>query len=111
MDDVARGGQLMAAQDTDEIAAQDADAVAAPAAGRVVDPAEAPAVNGASTRRPPGLEPDAPEKGTYARSARILTIGIASTGIFTFLYLAFASRELSPAAYSRISLCWAIMFV
>ncbi len=55
--------------------------------------------------------PDPPESGSYAASARILSIGIASTGIFTFLYLAFASHELTPAEYSRISLCWAVMFV
>jgi O-antigen/teichoic acid export membrane protein len=53
----------------------------------------------------------APSNASYAASARILTIGIASTGVFTFLYLAVASRELSPPAYSRISLCWAIMYV
>ena len=48
---------------------------------------------------------------SYASGARILSIGIASTGIFTFLYLAVASHTLDPASYSRISLCWAIMFV
>jgi O-antigen/teichoic acid export membrane protein len=58
----------------------------------------------------PPSDPD-PAPGSYGSSARILSIGIASTGIFTFLYLAFASHELSPAAYSRISLCWAVMFV
>ncbi len=42
---------------------------------------------------------------------RVLSIGIASTGIFTFLYLATASHVLDKASYSRISLCWAIMFV
>jgi O-antigen/teichoic acid export membrane protein len=52
-----------------------------------------------------------PATGSYGSGARILTIGIASTGIFTFLYLAFASHELSSSAYSRIALCWAIMFV
>jgi O-antigen/teichoic acid export membrane protein len=52
---------------------------------------------------------DAPR--SYASGARILSIGIASTGIFTFLYLAVASHELDPASYSRISLLWAIMFV
>src|SRR5438105_8170995 len=52
-----------------------------------------------------------PDVGSYASSARILTVGIASTGIFTFMYLAFASRDLDPSSYSRISLCWAIMFV
>ncbi len=49
--------------------------------------------------------------GSYASGARILSIGIASTGIFTFAYLATASNVLSPASYSRISLCWAVMFV
>ena len=48
---------------------------------------------------------------SYASGARVLSIGIASTGIFTFLYLATASHVLDPASYSRISLCWAIMFV
>ncbi|MGB0094981.1 MAG: hypothetical protein WBP81_20905 [Solirubrobacteraceae bacterium] len=41
----------------------------------------------------------------------MLSIGVASTGIFTFLYLATASHVLDPSSYSRISLCWAIMFV
>jgi O-antigen/teichoic acid export membrane protein len=52
-----------------------------------------------------------PSTASYASSARILSIGIASTGIFTFLYLATASHVLDKASYSRISLCWAIMFV
>jgi O-antigen/teichoic acid export membrane protein len=51
------------------------------------------------------------KKREYVPGARILSIGIASTGIFTFLYLATASHELDKASYSRISLCWAIMFV
>ena len=59
----------------------------------------------------PPPEPPGERKGSYASSARILSIGIASTGIFTFLYLAFACHELTPAAYARISLCWAVMFV
>jgi O-antigen/teichoic acid export membrane protein len=52
-----------------------------------------------------------PAPGSYASSARILTIGIASTGIFTFLYLSFASHVLDAASYALVSLCWAIMFV
>ena len=54
---------------------------------------------------------EAPGKGSYASGARVLSIGVASTGIFTFLYLATASHVLDPSSYSRISLCWAIMFV
>jgi O-antigen/teichoic acid export membrane protein len=57
----------------------------------------------------PGAAPEA--QTSFASGARILSIGIASTGIFTFAYLATASHVLSKAAYSRISLCWAIMFV
>ena len=69
----------------------------------------------ATTTEPPAA-PDSPqnpgdEGGSFVSGARILTIGIASTGIFTFAYLAVASHVLSGAAYSRISLCWSIMFV
>ncbi len=69
-----------------------------------------PATNGAGTPAPAGAPEDSGQP-SYASGARILSIGIASTGIFTFLYLAVASHELDPASYSRISLCWAIMFV
>jgi O-antigen/teichoic acid export membrane protein len=41
----------------------------------------------------------------------VLSVGIASTGIFTFAYLATASNVLDQKAYGRISLCWAVMFV
>ena len=37
--------------------------------------------------------------GSYASGARVLSIGIASTGIFTFAYLATASHVLSQRAY------------
>ncbi len=49
--------------------------------------------------------------GDYASGARVLSIGIASTGIFTFAYLALASHDLGAKAYGRVSLCWAVMFV
>ncbi|MHB8656909.1 MAG: lipopolysaccharide biosynthesis protein [Solirubrobacteraceae bacterium] len=58
----------------------------------------------------PGL-PHGREPNSYASGARVLSIGIASTGIFTFAYLATASHVLSQKAYGRVSLCWAIMFV
>jgi O-antigen/teichoic acid export membrane protein len=56
-------------------------------------------------------EPAEPREDSFASGARVLSIGIASTGIFTFAYLATASHVLSKAAYARVSLCWAIMFV
>ncbi len=49
--------------------------------------------------------------GDFASGARILSIGIASTGVFTFAYLALASNLLTPADYSRVSICWAVMYV
>jgi O-antigen/teichoic acid export membrane protein len=61
--------------------------------------------------RPGGPSAPQSENAAYGSGARVLTIGIASTGIFTFLYLATASHVLGKAAYSRISICWAIMFV
>jgi O-antigen/teichoic acid export membrane protein len=62
------------------------------------------------------LDPEPPEgddggDSSFASGAKILSIGIASTGIFSFAYLATASHVLGANAYSRISLCWAIMFV
>jgi O-antigen/teichoic acid export membrane protein len=56
-------------------------------------------------------EPVAGENHSFASGARILSVGIASTGIFTFAYLATASHVLSRGDYARISICWAIMFV
>jgi O-antigen/teichoic acid export membrane protein len=47
----------------------------------------------------------------YARGARILGIGIASTGVFTFAYFAVASHVLSTHDYGAISLLWSVLFV
>ena len=58
-----------------------------------------------------GGEGEGEDDKSFARGARVLSVGIASTGIFTFAYLATASNVLGPGAYSRISVCWAIMFV
>lgn len=48
---------------------------------------------------------------SYGSGARVLTVGIASTGILSFLYLALASRSLGSEAYGRVSLMWSVMFV
>lgn len=47
----------------------------------------------------------------YARGARLLSVGIASTGLFTFAYFALAANVLPKAQYGRISLLWAVLFV
>jgi O-antigen/teichoic acid export membrane protein len=53
----------------------------------------------------------APPGDGYARGARVLSIGIASTGLFTFAYFAVASHVLGADAYGAISLLWAVLFV
>jgi O-antigen/teichoic acid export membrane protein len=50
-------------------------------------------------------------KRSYGSGARILSIGIASTGVLSFLYLALASRKLSATDYGHVSLLWSIAFV
>ncbi len=47
----------------------------------------------------------------YGRGARILSVGIATTGVVTFAYFSVASYALSDAEYTRISLLWSVMFV
>ncbi len=59
-----------------------------------------------------GLRPTAPPSGrSYARGARILSIGIASTGLLTFAFFSISSHVLSEAAASRVALLWSVMFV
>ena len=66
----------------------------------------------ASSETARGAAPPTGSAGrSYGSGARILTVGIASTGIFSFLYLALASRSLPSDAYGRISLMWSVMFV
>jgi O-antigen/teichoic acid export membrane protein len=47
----------------------------------------------------------------YGHGARILSIGIATTGLVTFAYFALAAHALTAVEYKRISLVWSIMFV
>jgi O-antigen/teichoic acid export membrane protein len=48
---------------------------------------------------------------SYGSGARILSIGIASTGVLTFAYFSVASHVLSPDAASRLNVLWSVMFV
>ena len=59
------------------------------------------ATPGAATTRAPG----------YGRGARILSVGIATTGVVTFAYFSVASHVLDDADYSSISLLWSVLFV
>lgn len=54
---------------------------------------------------------DGGRQRSYVSGARILSVGIASTGILSFLYLALASQQLSARDYGHVSLLWSIAFV
>jgi len=58
---------------------------------------------------PPAPTGDAPRG--YGRGARLLSIGIASTGLVTFAYFSVASYVLTDPQYTQISLLWSVMFV
>jgi O-antigen/teichoic acid export membrane protein len=47
----------------------------------------------------------------YGRGARVLSIGIASTGLVTFAYFSLASHSLSRADYGGLTLLWSVLFV
>ena len=51
------------------------------------------------------------ERRSYASGARILSIGIASTGLLTFAYFAIASHVLNRFEAKRIDVLWTVMFV
>jgi len=48
---------------------------------------------------------------SYGAGARILSIGIASTGLLTLAYFSISSHVLGGASASRIALLWSVMFV
>jgi O-antigen/teichoic acid export membrane protein len=47
----------------------------------------------------------------YGRGARILSLGIATTGLFTFAYFSVASHVLDEVDAKGIDLLWSVMFV
>jgi O-antigen/teichoic acid export membrane protein len=48
---------------------------------------------------------------SYGSGARILSVGIASTGLLTFAYFSLASHVLGEVPAKRIDLLWSVMFV
>jgi O-antigen/teichoic acid export membrane protein len=60
----------------------------------------------------PSAEAPAAEAGrSFGSGARILSIGIAATGVFTFAYFAVAGHVLDSGDYGRVSLLWSLLFV
>ncbi len=48
---------------------------------------------------------------SYGSGARLLSIGIATTGVLTFAYFSIASHVLGEVAAKRVDLLWSVMFV
>lgn len=58
------------------------------------------------------VAPDpAPSYRGYGAGVRLLSIGIASTGVVTFAYFSLASYALGDVEYKRISLLWSVLFI
>jgi len=51
------------------------------------------------------------QKRSYGSGARILSIGIASTGLLTFAYFSIASHVLGETEAKQVDLLWSVMFV
>ena len=47
----------------------------------------------------------------YGRGARVLSLGIATTGIVTFAYFSVASHLLDDEEYKAVALLWSLLFV
>src|SRR3954452_12443137 len=50
-------------------------------------------------------------RSSYGAGAKILSIGIASTGVVTFAYFSVASYALNDEQYKAIALLWSVLFV
>lgn len=79
------------------------------------DPQLDPAGAVADERLAEELTDAARERGSYGRGARILSLGIASTGLLTFLFFSVASHalgdsDLGQEQYGQIATMWAILF-
>ncbi len=70
------------------------------------------AVSASAVTRAPGSAPEeARATRSFGSGARILSIGIAATGLLTFAYFSIASHVLNGVEAKRIDLLWSVMFV
>jgi O-antigen/teichoic acid export membrane protein len=62
---------------------------------------------------PPAASPPAKRTSgrSYGSGARILSIGIAATGLLTFAYFSISSHVLGTAAAEQVDVLWSVMFV
>ncbi|HST57011.1 MAG TPA: hypothetical protein VLJ42_14075 [Solirubrobacteraceae bacterium] len=73
--------------------------------------ADASAVAGAAATATAAAAAAATAERSYSSGARLLSIGIASTGLLTFAYFSVASHVLGEVSAKRVDLLWSIMFV
>ena len=66
---------------------------------------------GADARGGPCARPGDQRGRSYGAGARILSIGIASTGLLTFAYFSIASHVLGEESAKLLDLLWSVMFV
>jgi O-antigen/teichoic acid export membrane protein len=59
----------------------------------------------------PGGASEAGGPRSYGSGARILSVGIAATGLLTFAYFSIASHVLGEAAAEHVDVLWSVMFV
>jgi O-antigen/teichoic acid export membrane protein len=64
----------------------------------------------APTSKPEAHAGAAPTR-SYGSGARILSVGIAATGLLTFAYFSIASHVLDGEAAQRLDVLWSVMFV
>ncbi len=69
--------------------------------------ASSPSVSASKPEEPSGTGP----ARSYGSGARLLSIGIAATGLLTFAYFSIASHVLSEEAAQRLDVLWSVMFV
>jgi len=48
---------------------------------------------------------------SFGGGVRVLSIGIAATGLLTFAFFSIASHVLNATSYGRVTLLWSVMFV
>jgi O-antigen/teichoic acid export membrane protein len=84
---------------------------------------DAPAIPATPSSRPPSTDGDVPSPRaagqttaseptrSYGSGARLLSVGIAATGLLTFAYFSIASHVLSAEAAQRLDVLWSVMFV
>jgi O-antigen/teichoic acid export membrane protein len=75
------------------------------------DPGDSPAMSPAGGGSRDAGANSAGGARSYGSGARILSVGIAATGLLTFAFFSIASHVLSAAEAERVDVLWSVMFV